>query len=414
MRRTAGRVLTIDVLPDDVLLSIFDFYVVGYQDLDFTDLVFFHHYYKIESWQSLVHVCRRWRGLVFGSPRHLNLQLCCTTETPARETLDVWPALPLIICGVVSKRLWGNVIAELEHSDRICQISLYWHTSQIEKLLTAMQVPFPELAILYLSFESLYEPPVLPDSFLGGSAPRLRFLALNAIPFPGLPKLLLSATHLVELRLFNIPHSGYISPEAMVTCLSILTCLETLQLEFISSPDSESQRLPRPTRSVLPSLGFFLFHGVKTYLEELVARIDAPRLYRFLTQFVNNIGFNTPELSQFISRTPSLGAYDEARLIFGTLRATVRLQSHPEPSEPSEPSDRRQVEVEILCRGSYPQLSSLAQICTTFSLLLLTMENLYIYEDPFSLPNWEGDIEENAKWLDLLLPFTTVKNIYLS
>jgi hypothetical protein len=171
MQCTAGRVLTIDVLPDDVLLSIFDFYVVGYQDLDFTDLVFFHHYYKIESWQSLVHVCRRWRGLVFGSPRHLNLQLCCTTETPARETLDVWPALPLIICGVVSKRLWGNVIAELEHSDRICQISLYWHTSQIEKLLTAMQVPFPELAILYLSFESLYEPPVLPDSFLGGSAP---------------------------------------------------------------------------------------------------------------------------------------------------------------------------------------------------------------------------------------------------
>jgi hypothetical protein len=41
------------------------------------------------------------------------------------------------------------------------------------------------------------------------------------------------------------------------------------------------------------------------------------------------------------------------------------------------------------------------------------MESLYIYEDPFSPPNWKDDIEENTKWLDLLLPFTTVKNLYL-
>ena len=31
---------------------------------------------------------------------------------------------------------------------------------------------------------------ILPDSFLSGSAPRLRFLELDHIPFPGLPKLL--------------------------------------------------------------------------------------------------------------------------------------------------------------------------------------------------------------------------------
>src|SRR6266700_3384297 len=83
--------IEIDVLPDDVLLAIFDFYVVGYQDLDFIEALLsnFDTKTKIRSWQSLVHVCRRWRGLVFGSPRRLNLQLCCTTKTPARETLDV-------------------------------------------------------------------------------------------------------------------------------------------------------------------------------------------------------------------------------------------------------------------------------------------------------------------------------------
>jgi hypothetical protein len=159
--------------------------------------------------------------------------------------------------------------------------------------------------------------PVLPDSFLGGSAPRLRYLALDAIPFPGFPKLLLSAAHLVELWLVNTPHSGYISPEAMVTCLSVLTSLETLQLGFLSpqsSPDRESQRPPPATRPVLPSLGFFLFKGANKYLEEFVARIDTPRLFRLSTQFFNDIGF-TPELNQFISRTPTLGASDvRARL----------------------------------------------------------------------------------------------------
>ena len=41
----------------------------------------------------------------------------------------------------------------------------------------------------------------------------------HGIPFPGLPKLLLSATHLVQLWLANIPHSGYISPDVMVAHL---------------------------------------------------------------------------------------------------------------------------------------------------------------------------------------------------
>jgi hypothetical protein len=68
-----GRVLTIDNLPDDVLLEIFDFYfpVLGYQ--------YFHTKRIVESWQSLVHVCRRWRCLVFGSPRRLNLRLFLPT-----------------------------------------------------------------------------------------------------------------------------------------------------------------------------------------------------------------------------------------------------------------------------------------------------------------------------------------------
>jgi hypothetical protein len=191
----------------------------------------------------------------------------------------------------------------------------------------------------------------------------------------------------------------------------MLTSLEELKLQFHSPqsfPDQESRPPPPPTRSVLPALKTFWFKGVNEYLEELVARIDTPRIDRLLTTFFNDINFNTPELNQFISRTLTLGAYDEARLIFHRRGAQVRLcQFQPERS------DHRIAEVHILCQVSDWQLSSLAQICTLSLHPLLAMENLYIHDDLDSPPNWTDDIE-NTEWLNLLLPFTAVKNLYLS
>ena len=343
---------------------------------------------------------------MFGSPRRLNLQLYCTPKTPARDTLDVWPALPLFIQGDVSQTSVDNVIAELEHSDRMRALCLNYHTtSRIETLWTAMQVPFPELVVLYLGFSHA---PVLPDSFLGGSAPCLRYFALASIPFPGLPRLLLSATHLVNLCLWDIPHSGYISPEAMATCLSMLTSLEKLQLRFESPesyPDQESRRPPPPTRSILPALTHFIFKGVNEYLEELVSRIDTPRLYQLSTTFFNDIDFDTPELIQFVSRTLTFKAPTEARVVFGIFTAWVTLRSQAPSFE--------EFKAVILSKVPNWQLSSLAQICTSSLPFLSTTENFYVSENLQSQLDWKNGIE-NAEWLELLLPFTAVKNLYLS
>ena len=404
--------LTIGDLPDDVLLAIFDFYVVKYRIP--IDLLSDGRYWKeiIESWQLLVHVCRQWRGLVFGSPRRLNLRLYCIPRTSSSQSLNVWPALPLIIwCNheteTETETETDKAIAELEHSDRICQINLSClTTSHIKTLCTAMQVPFPELECLALSSKTSCVP-VLPDSFLGGSASRLRFLILNGIPFPGLPKLLLSATHIVNLWLENIPHSGYMSPEAMVTCLSMLTSLENFRLDFESPqscPDQETRSSPPPSRSILPSLSFFCFKGVNEYLEDLVSRFDAPQLTSLSTYLFNDIHFDTAELNQFISRTLTLGTYDHALLTFRSRRAEVELNSH---------HNNRRVKVAILCQVPDWQLSSLAQICNLSFHLLLTMEDLYIQDELFSPSDWKDDIE-NTEWFDLLLPFTAVKNLYLS
>jgi hypothetical protein len=207
------------MLPDVALLEIFESYLYG----------------QLRPWQTLVHVCRKWRTIVFGSPRRLNLQLYCTARIPVRETLDVWPPLPIII-GSHGHEKWGvdNIVAALEHNDRICELNLFdIPSSQFKKVLAAMQQPFPALTYLglWLGDETA---PVDPDLFLSGSAPRLRHLWLQYVPFPGLPKLLLSATHLVYLNLWSIPHSGYISPEEIVTCLSTLIDFRGFGLQFLN------------------------------------------------------------------------------------------------------------------------------------------------------------------------------------
>ena len=187
--------MTIETLPDLALLEIFDFYV--HADYHFCEE-------ELSAWLSLVHVCRNWRSVVFGSPLRLNLRLHCLARTPVTKTLDVWPPLPIVV-GSEGHEFYGlnNIVALLEHNDRICELDLSHGRDlsnwQLEKVLAAMQQPFPALRLLDLRSEDGEAEPVVPASFLGGSAPCLQALFLCRIPFPGLPTVLLSATHLVSL-----------------------------------------------------------------------------------------------------------------------------------------------------------------------------------------------------------------------
>jgi hypothetical protein len=386
-------VIRIDVLPDDLLLEIFDFYV---------ETSPYEGKQIVEGWQSLVHVCRRWRNLVLESSRRLNLQLYCTTETPAKDALDVWPALPLIIRGDMVLSDMDNIIAALGQRNRVRHVYLWGFAGrQLEEVLAAMQMPFPELTDLDLTSDG-ETVTVIPDSFLDRSAPRLRRLWLDGIPFPGLPKLHLSAAHLIELELFNIPHSGYISPEAIVALISVLSSLKWLYLEFESPqsrPDRETRRPPPSKRSVIPALEYFHFKGVIEYLEDLVTGIDTPQLDDMHITLFNQIDFGTPRLAQFINRTLKLGKRD-ATVVFDDDFASVKLS----------PGNLR---TEISCREPDWQLSSTEQVCNSSLHLLSTVEDLYI-EHEYEQLVWKDDAIENTLWLQLLLPFTAVKNLYLS
>ena len=126
-------------LPDEALLNVFDFYVN--QSL-------------LEQWITLAHVCQRWRHIIFASPLRLNLTLFCKGSKPVREMLDIWPPLPILIqdhrC---PKEGADNIIAALEHNDRVCQISIEVEevlSSVLGRFAKAMQEPFPKLTHLGL------------------------------------------------------------------------------------------------------------------------------------------------------------------------------------------------------------------------------------------------------------------------
>ena len=304
-----------------------------------------------------------------------------------------------------------NIIAALEHNDRVCRVSLLnlagW---QLEEVLSAMQMPFPKLTDLRL-FSDGETLRIIPGSFLGGSAPRLQYFELSGIPFPGLPKLLLSTDHLVGLKLSNIPHSGYISPEAMVALLSVLSSLESLSLEFKFpqfGPDGWECRPPSPLHSVIPqaALTSFRFKGVAEYLEDLVTFIDAPQLDDVHITFFNQIDFDCFRLAQFIDRTPTLRAREEAHVQFDDSTASVKLRYRTPNSSFGD------LLINISCREPDWQFSSIEQVCSSLHPLSM-VEDLYI-EYKYSELVWKDDAIEKVLWLQLLLPFTAVISLYVS
>ena len=76
-------------------------------------------------------------------------------------------------------------------------------------------------------------------------------------------------------------------------------------------------------------------------------------------------------------------------------------------------SIRDESSLKISCRKLDWQLSSLAQVLTTFFPSIHLVEHLYIDESIPAPPQWQDDIE-NMQWLEILEPFTAVKNLYLS
>ena len=299
----------------------------------------------------------------------------------------------------------SNIIAALEHSDRISEVHIRdIDGSALDKLATVMQGPFPILGNFYL--RSIDESvPVVPETFLGGSTPRLKSFGLSGIPFWISHTSILSVTHVQSLSLLDIPDSGYISPEVMVTFLAALPNLKYLSIGFRSPLSRPIQINPPPlTRSVLPALTYLLFRGVSEYLEDFVARIETPLLNQLSVVLFMDLIFHIPRLHDFICRTEGLMPCNQAYMEFtgSMIKITIGLPA--------------QFVMEVRCQRPDWQLLSMAQIFSQHLLLLSHIEQLEIREG--FLPKytrWEGDPDMvSSLWLELLHLFTTVQSLYVS
>ena len=400
----------IDMLSDDVLLEIFDCYK---EDTTFClDKGLIYSW----RWKALIQVCRRWRCVIFGSPLRLDLRIVCTDTTPTRriyESLDIWPPFPISITSLeeVNDHSVENIIAALEHGhDRISHISTDDASIDgpaLKKLAAAIQQPLALPALKCCSLVS-YDmlAPVLPETFLGGSAPRLEYLDLYGIPFPTFPQFISSSTHIRELRIIDIPHSGYISPNAMVASLAALPNLKHLSIGFRSPLSRPLHTTPPPcTRTVLPALTDFLFHGASEYLEDFVAQIDTPLLDELAVTFFMDLIFDIPQLRHFLGRAERFKPFHQAWMEISDEGIML--------------SDSRETHggfsLRILCERPDQKLSSMVQIFGQQLPLLSYVEQLEItqYRDIEWMDNQDMPVDTSL-WLELFHLFNALQRLCVS
>jgi hypothetical protein len=112
--------------------------------------------------------------------------------------------------------------------------------------------------------------------------------------------------------------------------------------------------------------------------------------------------FDTPQVTQFINRTPNFEGHDIAQVVFSDRDVSVEL---PQSFDGT-------LRLGISCRQLDQQLLSLTQVCSS-SLpwaFISTVEHLHITGHGFL--GGQDDIE-NGHWLELFHLFTTAKALYI-
>ena len=325
-----------------------------------------------------------------------------------RKLLNIWPPFPISVRHDArdSDGETENTIAALKLRDRVSEISISIDSqrrSVFERLTAEMLDSFPVLASLSLGYGGDNTPaPVLPASLLGGFAPSLQTIVLCGIAFPTLPTLLLSTAQLTSLQLWKTPNAGYIPPEAMATCLAELPNLEDLRIGFPSHHENPSPSFP--TRFRLPSLTSFHFEGASEYLENLLARINAPILQTLSITF-RDIILHIPQLYHFLSCAERPEPPNRVIMGFDYWRVELKFMSS------------NNFELVIGCDNLTGHLASMAVVCRDLSPILSHVERLDFRGERVPwFPTWVDEIRlpPSRDWLGLFSPFIAVQSLYVS
>ncbi|KAH9029650.1 hypothetical protein EDB85DRAFT_1507722 [Lactarius pseudohatsudake] len=404
--------VTIDILPDNVLLDIFDFCL---RDSTMSQI----DVQRPMKWQVLVHICQRWRRITLQSPRRLDLHLSCSYGTPVRRNLGSWPVtLPLAIdySLSISRRLTSededSMIYALRRVSRVHHIDIRAPRTLLRKVAAVMQKSFPLLTHLDLvntwDLEGML--PSIPERFLDGSAPNLQYFRLGSASFPQLPTFLLSARNLITLKVEHICQNGYISPEDMVRSLAVLTKLRTLSITLkntLSPSDQWRIRPDPPMRITLPSLTTFHYEGYSKYLYDFLAQIDTPRVDDLrIGYFTHEI--QATQLTRFLDRTehlkPELDQFNRTRVTIYHDVVTVELDS----SAPRGKHRRARLTLEVVNQAWLDmQILCVVEILGQLIPMSSHVEHLDAHGD-------HVNSRQIADWLPLFRLFPAVKTLHLS
>jgi hypothetical protein len=370
-------------------------------------------------WFTLVHVCRRWRHLVFESASHLRLSLVCARGTPVADMLAHSPPLPLIIDhldqhnhnGITATDEQGITLA-LQHRDRVRRIRLMKSVPILQKLVMALDGEFPILEYLSIIHQRYRRPSIehnmrlnLPETF---RAPHLRHLVLMSFAIPIGSPLLTTMGNVVTLSLNSIPPSAYFHPNALLQRLSLMPQLEILGILFNShfpSRDIERQlsRTPIVSRATLPNLRWFGFQGASAYLEALLPRVTMPLIERLQVSFFNQLTYSIPHLQQF------MGTAENLRLNTATL--TFLLDHLTVVAYPHKGAKMFTLVMAIGGRHLDWQVVSTTQVLETLRTVFSTVEHLTIeYKRHLISSEWKNEADR-AQWRELLGTFDNVKTL---
>ena len=395
--------VTVGELNDDVLLNIFDWYRL-YNTTSDDD-----QGWNLERWwYKPIHVCRKWRHLILTSPTRLDLHLVCTYGIPVEDMLSHSPPLPLIIYypaipGKLSAADEEGAIFALHQPDRVRRIHFAAPIAVLCNLFKAMDCEFSVLDRLSLRLLTESRAGLgLPKKLL---APLLRHLTLSNISLPVQSQLLRQAEGLMTLRLWNLPASLEFHPAHLVAQLPGMSRLEVLMVQFYTPiPQRRFESPAQPTPITLPSLKALAFRGGSTYLEGILARINAPLLSSLNVEFFNQLTFNLSRLLHFV-RTSVTFRFRSAEMHVDKEFVSVYVDSHPEGTY--------LFHLQVKCKPLGWQASCAAQICHTLGPFLARVESLTLgFHKDGSTP-WQDEIDVE-KWHGLLRTFAGLKSLQLT
>ncbi|KAH9972604.1 hypothetical protein BGW80DRAFT_1313743, partial [Lactifluus volemus] len=197
----------------------------------------------------------------------------------------------------------------------------------------------------------------------------------------------------------------------MVTGLSALTMLKRLDInfEFGFRPNRITRCSSPLTRAILPALTQFKFQGTNKYLEDLLARIDAPQLKSLeITFFYQDIF----DIRQVVHHSQNVGSLHRAEVTIESDSISIKLCQ----SEGTDPSKNFNLIISDDVEESGWQISSLAQICSQCPSLLSGVADIEILLDSFISSDVDdfAVLDDPTEWLELFRSFTAVRTLWLS